>query len=389
MMLRTQLVAAFLGVALLVGGFSIVSITSIEFTQHTFNEDASSIADKRNAFHTMAHAVHLALLNAFIYHHTGEASAKQMAETHLDTITRQEAVFSEHATDEQIAAVTAANQEVTTVVQDALQAELGDTDALSSLSRASADDGKVMQTYHTRIDAGIRDELQTVLSDIDSSFNRSEYLVLITSFLTMFIASILGLLLSNHISRPLHELQSTIERISKGDMTVTLSEKLKTRNDEIGVLSQSFDRTLTSLKLAMHRTAPHLEEEVVEKEQDLQKTAALLKATIETAQEGLIVVDHDGNVLEYNTKFLEMWDLTASFVETAKDMELRDKVLDKLKDPETFSEKVDYLINHPEEESRDILEFKDGRVYARYSRPAHVNGETIGRIWDFQDVTDE
>ncbi|MHC4196206.1 MAG: PAS domain-containing protein, partial [Planctomycetota bacterium] len=61
----------------------------------------------------------------------------------------------------------------------------------------------------------------------------------------------------------------------------------------------------------------------------------------------------------------------------------------QLKDPEGFLGKIKYLYARRKKRSWDEFEFKDGRVFDRYSSPLlGPGGKYYGRIWYFSDITD-
>jgi diguanylate cyclase (GGDEF)-like protein/PAS domain S-box-containing protein len=120
----------------------------------------------------------------------------------------------------------------------------------------------------------------------------------------------------------------------------------------------------------------------------LQQTASLLAATLESTADGLLVIDNSGKVTTYNQKFLSMWHIPESLAIKRDDKILLENVLSQLKDPGAFIEKVKQLYSQPEANSFDILEFKDGRVFERFSQPQRLGNETVGRVWSFRNVTD-
>src|SRR2546425_838577 len=123
-------------------------------------------------------------------------------------------------------------------------------------------------------------------------------------------------------------------------------------------------------------------------EVDHRKSLSLLRATLESTADGVLVVDNLGKISTYNQQFAEMWRLPPQVLSSGKDEDALDFVLDQLKDPEQFRDKVNALYSYPGQESFDTIEFRDGRIFERYSRPQLVKGQTIGRVWSFRDVTE-
>lgn len=120
---------------------------------------------------------------------------------------------------------------------------------------------------------------------------------------------------------------------------------------------------------------------------DPDRTLSLLRATLESTADGLLVVDTRGKVASYNSRFVELWQIPRALVEKGEDEELLAFVLDQLADPGAFAAKVHHLYHNPEETSFDVLAFKDGRTFERYSLPQRVGDEIVGRVWSFRDVT--
>jgi signal transduction histidine kinase len=115
---------------------------------------------------------------------------------------------------------------------------------------------------------------------------------------------------------------------------------------------------------------------------------SLLRATLESTADGILVVDNSGAVVGHNRKFLTLWNIPDQVLATGDDSKLVASVRGQLRDPEGFAAKIRQLYEAPDAVSFDQLEFLDGRVLERYSQPRKVDGITVGRVWSFRDVTE-
>jgi len=120
----------------------------------------------------------------------------------------------------------------------------------------------------------------------------------------------------------------------------------------------------------------------------LSRTISLLEATLNSTADGILVVDLGGKIQRFNENFRMMWRIPPAILETGEDDRALGFVLDQLKDPEKFLSKVRQLYGEVLAESYDVLEFKDGRVFERSSRPQLLGDTPVGRVWSFRDVTE-
>jgi diguanylate cyclase (GGDEF)-like protein/PAS domain S-box-containing protein len=123
-------------------------------------------------------------------------------------------------------------------------------------------------------------------------------------------------------------------------------------------------------------------------EEELRRANSLLSATLESATDGIIVVDLIGRITTFNDKFVELWGIDPLLLRSCGHNQVISLVLHQLCDPGGFAAKVHELDADPELESHDTIEFRDGRVVERDSVPQRINGRVVGRVASFRDVTE-
>ena len=110
-----------------------------------------------------------------------------------------------------------------------------------------------------------------------------------------------------------------------------------------------------------------------------------LRTILDTTTDGMLVIDGQGHVRAANRRFQELWRVPDALMAAGDDAALLGHVRSQLRDPDGFMAAVQALYES-DAESRDVVEFLDGRVFDRLSRPLQIDGQR-GRLWSFHDVT--
>ena len=113
---------------------------------------------------------------------------------------------------------------------------------------------------------------------------------------------------------------------------------------------------------------------------------ALLRATLESTADGILVVGADGRVLNFNRRFKELWDIPDALLRSGQDDALLGHVVSQLEDPQAFLMDVQALYG-TDERRLDIVRFADGRAFERYTQ-ATLLDDQHARVWSFRDITE-
>jgi PAS domain S-box-containing protein len=124
-------------------------------------------------------------------------------------------------------------------------------------------------------------------------------------------------------------------------------------------------------------------------EEELRWKTAFLEAQVDSAPDGILVVDGEGKQILQNQRMNELWKFPPHIAGNKNDADKLRFAADQTKHPQQFADKVAYLYSHPDEVSRDEIELIDGTVLDRYSSPVRDKaGKHYGRIWTFRDITE-
>jgi PAS domain S-box-containing protein len=143
------------------------------------------------------------------------------------------------------------------------------------------------------------------------------------------------------------------------------------------------------LPTARHRAEEDLlraNEALEARTRELADALSVMKATLESTADGILVTDRAGRVTTFNQQFLEIWGLPHDTVAGGQHGELVRRVAHLFSEPEAVLDRIDAVYSSTTE-ALDTLALADGRWFERFSRPQYIDGQSVGRVWSYRDIS--
>jgi two-component system cell cycle sensor histidine kinase/response regulator CckA len=178
-------------------------------------------------------------------------------------------------------------------------------------------------------------------------------------------------------------------------LLLSFGSRIRTRKraDEALLARREMERVVADRTADLARVNEALRAENANRkkaQERLARSRSLLKATIESTADGILVVRRDGRIRLFNSRLVEMWRIPKELLSLDTPDRALQFVADQLLDPEPLRHVLRaFGENGPPPAGEGTLELRDGRFLNYTCRIQRVHGEAVGCVWSFRDISSE
>lgn len=122
-------------------------------------------------------------------------------------------------------------------------------------------------------------------------------------------------------------------------------------------------------------------------EHELENLLAELRATLDSAADGIMVCDLQGQVRAFNQRLALLWNLPRELLVRRDDDAVRAHLESQVSDLPAYRARLASIARRPLEETSDVIRLRSGLLMERRSVPQRVHGRPTGRVFSFRDIT--
>lgn len=131
-----------------------------------------------------------------------------------------------------------------------------------------------------------------------------------------------------------------------------------------------------------------LKKQINDRTKSLEQSLSLVKATLESSDEGIIVIDNNDNIIDFNHKFCSMWDIPLTAMANREKSVLQKCLIEKIVNPSAFFNWFNIPADKITETGNiEVIHFKDGKTFDCYAHPQILDNKIVGRVFNFRDIT--
>lgn len=124
-------------------------------------------------------------------------------------------------------------------------------------------------------------------------------------------------------------------------------------------------------------------------EEELKLKNSILSAQWESSIDGILIVDANGEVMTFNHRFIEMWDIPLEVIMPNEAAPAIKWLSEKVIYPEDFIQQIQHLAYDEHTIRHGELTVDNANIFDYYLAPIFgPNRLYYGRIWSFRDITD-
>jgi diguanylate cyclase (GGDEF)-like protein/PAS domain S-box-containing protein len=178
--------------------------------------------------------------------------------------------------------------------------------------------------------------------------------------------------------------EETIKELGKKDNLLILKKPFDTT--AVQQLACALTKKWQLAREALTYTSS-LETRIQERTAALKKSLSVMRATLESAADSILVVDEHGKVCNINNKFLEMFNFSTNEVMHNNFDKVMENLIEITDNLSAFNVDLNKIKKKPDEELIGHLTLKDKRILEYYTQPYTLEDNTLGRVWSFRDIT--
>jgi diguanylate cyclase (GGDEF)-like protein/PAS domain S-box-containing protein len=140
---------------------------------------------------------------------------------------------------------------------------------------------------------------------------------------------------------------------------------------------------------ALYIVALHDLSAQLQAERELELSLTDLRATLESTNDGILVIDLAGRIRNFNRRFAALWSVPENLLIKGQDDAVLDWMQRSTVDPAAYMRRLASIEAGVNSRSADVVRLRSGKVFERVVTPQFNQGQAIGRVYAFRDVTEK